>query len=103
MCGIAGFVDFTKQTSVQILEQMINSMQHRGPDGNGIQMLDTPDSKIGLGHRRLSIIDITESGKQPMSYKHLHITFNGEMYNYVEVKKNSSTSIINLKPIRTQR
>jgi len=86
MCGIAGFIDFSYNTSVETLEQMINSMQHRGPDGYGTQIFNSPSAKIGLGHRRLSIIDVTDAGKQPMSYKHLHITFNGEMYNYMEVK-----------------
>ena len=77
MCGIAGFIDFSYNTSVETLEQMINSMQHRGPDGYGTQIFNSPSAKIGLGHRRLSIIDVTDAGKQPMSYKHLHITFNG--------------------------
>lgn len=86
MCGIAGFVDFKNTASGDILLRMINSMQHRGPDGYGSQLFDLSNAHIGLGHRRLSIIDVTETGKQPMSYKHLHITFNGEMYNYQEVK-----------------
>lgn len=63
-------------------------LQHRGPDGEGI-WLDEKKS-IGLGHRRLSIIDLSDTGKQPMHYANgrYTITFNGEIYNYLELKQN---------------
>lgn len=87
MCGISGFVDYKKQSSDVILTQMINTLYHRGPDGSGIEILQTNAYQIGLGHRRLSIIDLSETGKQPMQFGNLWITFNGEIYNYVEIKK----------------
>ncbi|HQW94033.1 MAG TPA: asparagine synthase (glutamine-hydrolyzing), partial [Ferruginibacter sp.] len=62
-------------------------MAHRGPDGEGYAMFQTDAAEIGLGHRRLSIIDLTEGGKQPKTYDNLHLTFNGEIYNYAEIKK----------------
>jgi asparagine synthase (glutamine-hydrolysing) len=86
MCGISGIVDFTKKTPLGILEKMNRMLQHRGPDGEGYSIFDTAEAMVGLGHRRLSIIDLTEGGKQPKTYEGLHITFNGEIYNYKEIK-----------------
>lgn len=88
MCGISGFADFSKKTNRDILEKMNRIMAHRGPDGEGYGIYETGNTVTGLGHRRLSIIDLTEGGSQPQTYEHLHITFNGEIYNYAEIKKN---------------
>ncbi|PIE89051.1 MAG: asparagine synthase (glutamine-hydrolyzing) [Acidobacteria bacterium] len=84
MCGIVGIA--FKQTSMDILKRMTASMQLRGPDAQGTWMSD--DQTVALGHRRLSIIDLTESGSQPMSdpAQRWHLTFNGELYNYREMK-----------------
>ena len=87
MCGIAGFIDFKQQSSLQLLQSMTDSLSHRGPDGSGYEFIEIPECQIGLGHRRLSIIDLSETGKQPMSYENFWITFNGEIYNYHEIKK----------------
>jgi asparagine synthase (glutamine-hydrolysing) len=87
MCGISGFVDFKKETSREILQKMTRIMAHRGPDGEGYGVYNTSNASIGLGHRRLSIIDLTEGGNQPQNFQSLHITFNGEVYNYAEIKK----------------
>ncbi len=87
MCGISGFTDFNKRTDQGILEKMNRMLAHRGPDGEGYAMFDHPKATIGLGHRRLSIIDLTEGGRQPKTFGPLHITFNGEIYNYAEIKK----------------
>lgn len=86
MCGISGFVDLKKLSSDVILKLMTDSLYHRGPDGDDIEFLQANSYQIGLGHRRLSIIDLSETGKQPMKFEHLWITFNGEVYNYVEIK-----------------
>jgi asparagine synthase (glutamine-hydrolysing) len=86
MCGLAGFVDFRKNSTESILKQMISSLQHRGPDGEGILFRETQDAAIGLGHRRLSIIDLSAAGNQPMYYDGLQIIFNGEIYNYEETR-----------------
>ena len=87
MCGISGFIDFTKKTDQGILEKMNRIMAHRGPDGEGYGIYNSNAATVGLGHRRLSIIDLTEGGSQPQTFGSLHITFNGEVYNYAEIKK----------------
>ena len=87
MCGISGFADFNKKTDLSILEKMNRTLVHRGPDGEGYGIYNTDAATIGLGHRRLSIIDLTEGGSQPQTFQSLHITFNGEVYNYAEIKK----------------
>jgi asparagine synthase (glutamine-hydrolysing) len=86
MCGIAGFVDFKKQTSEEKLAEMACAVEHRGPDGQGIFYTNTIDAIIGLGHRRLSIIDLSAAANQPMHYDGLHLIFNGEIYNYAEIR-----------------
>ena len=87
MCGISGFADFNKRTVKETLEKMNRILSHRGPDGEGYGIYNNDTAAIGLGHRRLSIIDLTEGGSQPQTYQSLHITFNGEIYNYAEIKK----------------
>lgn len=59
MCGITGFIDFKKQTSKEELVNMATSMAHRGPDGDGIELLEGPHAQIGFGHRRLAILDLS--------------------------------------------
>ncbi|HVG17072.1 MAG TPA: asparagine synthase (glutamine-hydrolyzing), partial [Chitinophagaceae bacterium] len=87
MCGIAGFVDFKKRSSEEILSKMSSAVPHRGPDGQGIYLKESDAAQIGLGHRRLSIIDLSTSANQPMHYEGLHIIFNGEIYNYNEIRE----------------
>ena len=84
MCGIAGILGaLVSQTS---LDCMTDSLTHRGPDGRGTWI--DPLHEVGLGHRRLSIIDLSEAGQQPMSGANgrLQIVFNGEIYNYRELR-----------------
>jgi len=81
MCGLAGFVDGGK--SRDVLEKMTRAIARRGPDDEGLYLEDG----IGLGHRRLAIIDLSEAGHQPMSFEHLITVYNGEIYNYREVEK----------------
>lgn len=87
MCGITGFIDFKKQTSREELTRMTTAIAHRGPDGDGIELLDGPNAQVGFGHRRLAILDLSEHGKQPMRFEHLRICFNGEIYNFKEIKE----------------
>lgn len=87
MCGISGFVDFHKHSNQVILEKMNRTLAHRGPDGEGYGIYNNATATIGLGHRRLSIIDLSEGGSQPQTFQSLHITFNGEIYNYEAIKK----------------
>ena len=87
MCGISGLIDFKQSSSFDVLQIMSDTLYHRGPDGSGLEFLQTKTCQVGLGHRRLSIIDLTDAGKQPMQFEHLWITFNGEIYNYKEIKQ----------------
>lgn len=86
MCGIAGFIDFKKKSTLQDVHRMSACLQHRGPDGDGSFFTETQNAVIGFGHRRLSIIDLSETANQPMHYNGLHIIFNGEIYNYNEIR-----------------
>ncbi|PJA86617.1 MAG: asparagine synthase (glutamine-hydrolyzing) [Candidatus Moranbacteria bacterium CG_4_9_14_3_um_filter_42_9] len=84
MCGITGKIYFNANT---VLEQdilvMNEKIQHRGPDDEGVYL--SPDQKVSLGHRRLSIIDLSPLGHQPMNYLDRYwIVFNGEVYNFQE-------------------
>ena len=86
MCGIAGIFKFDNNTvDEKILSNITDIIAHRGPDGFGYWFNNKKN--LGFGHRRLSIIDLTSAGKQPMNYMGLTITFNGEIYNYIEIKK----------------
>ena len=87
MCGIAGIIS-SNPTAVtkQRLQLMTDSLQHRGPDGDGFWI--NSETSAGLGHRRLSIIDLAATGAQPMHYAGRYtITYNGELYNYIELKE----------------
>ncbi|HMN31962.1 MAG: asparagine synthase (glutamine-hydrolyzing) [Chitinophagaceae bacterium] len=86
MCGISGFIDFKKQSDLDILNKMNNTMVHRGPDGFDTFLDNNYYAQIGFGHRRLSIIELSELGKQPMHFEHFTIVFNGEIYNHHEIK-----------------
>ncbi|HBW87268.1 MAG TPA: asparagine synthase (glutamine-hydrolyzing) [Crocinitomicaceae bacterium] len=86
MCGIAGFFDTKSLSSQEELNRMTDSMYHRGPDGRGVEFLQLRNVQVGLGHRRLSILDLTESGTQPMYFQQHWICFNGEVYNFAEIK-----------------
>jgi asparagine synthase (glutamine-hydrolysing) len=86
MCGISGFIDFNKQSSESVLLSMTDSLTHRGPDGFGIELVEEEGFQIGLGHRRLSILELSELGKQPMTWMQYTIVFNGEVYNFQEIK-----------------
>ncbi|RYF87436.1 MAG: asparagine synthase (glutamine-hydrolyzing) [Chitinophagaceae bacterium] len=86
MCGIAGFADITKKSGQQQIQAITATLQHRGPDGNSTYFVETPYATIGLGHCRLSIIDLSSCGTQPMHFENLHMVFNGEIYNYQEIR-----------------
>jgi len=87
MCGIVGFCDFRKKSSNQILTDMMQAMKHRGPDASDCLIDDRACATVGLGHQRLSILDLSSDGIQPMSFEHLEIVYNGEVYNFQEVKR----------------
>lgn len=89
MCGIVGALSFRSSTftiSERLLIAMRDTMEHRGPDGAGHWI--SPDRHVGLGHRRLSIIDLSATADQPMSNEDatLWVVFNGEIYNHAEIR-----------------
>ncbi len=89
MCGIAGFVCKKNQKPPsKLLARMVKAIRHRGSDDEGVYIKDN----AALGHRRLSILDLSASGHQPMpdTSGKIWITFNGEIYNYLELKKELS-------------
>jgi asparagine synthase (glutamine-hydrolysing) len=87
MCGISGFVDFKKQLDNESLKLMVKATEYRGPDDSGGEFYQNNSAYIGLGHNRLSIIDLTAAGHQPMHFEELSIVFNGEIYNFNEIKE----------------
>ena len=96
MCGISGILQFNEAVSGQvesILNDMLLSIAHRGPDDHGVFISESANYKLGLGHRRLSIIDIA-GGKQPISNNDgsLQLVFNGEIYNYKELREELSST-----------
>ena len=88
MCGIAGiwYLD-GKELSYNSLQIFTDSIKHRGPDGSGYNLID--NNMLGFGHRRLSILDLSEVAKQPMFNwdKSLVISYNGEVYNFLEIRE----------------
>ncbi len=89
MCGIAGIYNYSNNTplvDVSELTRIKDYMAARGPDGKGLWVSE--NKRCGLAHRRLAIIDLTEAGHQPMSTPdgQFHISFNGEIYNYPQLK-----------------
>src|SRR5437868_361273 len=89
MCGVCGFVG---SGDVELVRSMCEAIVHRGPDGGGERYFPATERApaAALGHRRLSIIDPSPRGAQPMSYgdgERLWITYNGELYNFRELRK----------------
>lgn len=85
MCGITGIYGMSSEKSASTIRLMNNAISHRGPDDEGYYV----DEQVALGHRRLAIIDLSPAGHQPMHSNdgNLEIAFNGEIYNFQEVKK----------------
>ena len=88
MCGIAGIYS-NKSTIADQITAMTRAQLHRGPDDEGVDIFRLPNGNLGLGHRRLSIIDLSDAGRQPMKADTTGdcIVFNGEIYNYRELRK----------------
>jgi len=87
VCGIAGIVDYKNNLGPldQNIQAMLDVINHRGPDADGLWIDEA--ARVGLGHKRLSIIDLSEEGAQPMhsSNQQFAITYNGEVYNFKEI------------------
>lgn len=94
MCGIFAAISLEKsftETDRLRFDRALNKLFHRGPDAGNSRVFslhgNSPDFNIYFGHRRLSIIDLDEKSNQPMEVDGLHIIFNGEIYNYIELRK----------------
>jgi asparagine synthase (glutamine-hydrolysing) len=90
MCGIAGIIgDYGVEESGAILRNMIAALDHRGPDDSGIFQGSCAGKSIALGHTRLSILDLSAAGRQPMvaEANRCSISFNGEIYNFRDLRK----------------
>ena len=93
MCGFSGALVFkggSFRIEASYIQAMIDTIKHRGPDGEGIWIAN--DGKVGLGFRRLSIVDLSSLANQPMSNEQntVHLVFNGEIYNHAEIRKELS-------------
>ncbi len=89
MCGIAGIISpFPSFLQPHRLQAMAAALQHRGPDGEGYWTNE--EQTVAFAHRRLSILDLSGSAAQPFHYLHYTIVFNGEIYNYIELKQELS-------------
>lgn len=86
MCGIYGRVNYTAPVDIGQVKRSTDLLENRGPDASGVTRLD--DGMVALGHRRLSIIDLSEDGHQPMTNEDgtVWLTFNGEIYNYQDLR-----------------
>ena len=84
MCGIVGLYNFAAETDT--LARMLRAVAHRGPDAEGIAELQSHGADVRLGHRRLSIIDLSDAANQPFEKDGLVVVYNGEIYNYQAVE-----------------
>src|ERR1043165_3708438 len=92
MCGIAGIFNKTNDpASHEIIEAMVHFLKHRGPDDQGVRKCDESGEVI-FGHTRLSILDLSQSGHQPMYSPATGgtLTYNGECYNYLDLRRELS-------------
>lgn len=88
MCGLAGFLGMPGNAcNATTLREMVDSLHHRGPDGSGVWV--APGGEVGLAHRRLAIMDLSEAGAQPMqsTSKRFVLAFNGEIYNHLSLRR----------------
>src|SRR5665647_3377253 len=84
VCGVAGA--FQQPDGKVLVGAMVDRIGHRGPDARGLVELVDPETSVVLGHRRLSIIDLTTAADQPFSKDGLTLSYNGEVYNYREIR-----------------
>lgn len=86
MCGIVGFYH-KKIVDIEVLKEMTSTLIHRGPDDEGYNFFYHQEYQIGIGFRRLAILDLSYKGHQPMQFNNFTITLNGEIYNFKEIRE----------------
>jgi|TARA_R110002072_G_scaffold212927_1_gene370336 asparagine synthase (glutamine-hydrolysing) len=87
MCGISGFVDFSGRSTDSDVVKMTDVLFRRGPDDSGFIYEPIKSGNVGLGHRRLSILDLSPDGHQPMTFDQITVVYNGEIYNFREIRE----------------
>ena len=98
MCGINGLINYSQENLSELIQKMNSSIAHRGPNAEGVYV----NNEIGLGHVRLSILDLNEHANQPFKDENYVLIYNGEVYNYIELrekykfncKTNSDTEVV---------
>lgn len=86
MCGLTGFIDYSLSSSTNEISKMTNAISHRGPDNKGSTFIKKNNYCLGLGHARLSILDLSNSANQPFRHNNLEMIYNGEVYNFKEIR-----------------
>lgn len=105
MCGISGFFDRKKVLNEGTIHKYNSILKHRGPDANGALFMNSDYGNLGIGHVRLAIVDLSHEGNQPYTYNNLVLSYNGEIYNFQEIrdelvkhgyffKSNSDTEVV---------
>ena len=87
MCGILGIARTNGDLNESSLERCLDLLGHRGPDAAGKNIMRGDFGAVGFGHTRLAILDLSDAGIQPMAFEDLMITYNGEIYNYREIRE----------------
>ncbi|KXK44222.1 MAG: asparagine synthase [Bacteroidetes bacterium OLB11] len=91
MSAITGFIDFSKKSNLEILTKINNTLSYRGPDESGTLFEENEYAQIGLGNRRLQIIEANEQGKLPIQYKNFSMVADAEILNFQEIKTELSS------------
>lgn len=86
MCGLCGIVDYKNRIENRVLSEMIKTLAHRGPNNLDVKITESKICSVGVAHARLSIIDLSTAANQPMDYMQYTVIFNGEIYNFREIR-----------------
>ena len=106
MCGICGEIRFDGRSgNLMLVSKMKSALKHRGPDAEGLWHSNFRGGCVVLGHTRLAILDLSTAGNQPMCDPtgRYYISYNGEIYNYIEIKKIWKKRDLVLKQVQTPR
>lgn len=90
MCGFCGYINYARPVNGYVIKSMVEVINHRGPDDSGYYEDINDNYQLALGHARLSILDLSPLGHQPMHYNNLTIAYNGEVYNFKEIRNELS-------------
>ena len=100
MCGISGYISKKSLVAENGIKHTLELMKWRGPDAKNFYQTSNGTKELALLHTRLNIIDLNERSNQPYFDEHFIMVFNGEIYNYLEIKKKLEKKIINLRQVQ---